>query len=588
MKRRWIGLIVVCFAALMVTAALIFSWRKPVPELPALHKYEHLPVGFHQALQQDRADVGRLPNDPDALRKLARLYQANRLFQEAQFCYRTIEKTATKLTARDHYYLADIALNEGDLDRAQKELRQVITDEPNTIPARVSLAEALFKSGEQELAEKEYVAILAIEANQPQASLGLARIELQRGQDDFAVARLDRLLAAHLESTSAAALLAQVLDRRGEVERAAAMTQLSRQKHEPVPLDPWLDALAVDCYDLQRLALKFEEYLMAGQIEPALPLLERVEELDPKSWIPHLLRGWIRARANLHVDAVTEYRMAVTKGGDPEKVVPLMIRSLVAAGNLTEASNTLADFYAKMPDSIPILNAYAEVAVQRGDDKLARSLLVNVLQKEPYLYTPNMSLAKILWTAGEREEAVKCLQRIVKVFPVDVASRGLLGQYFLEKSDPFSAIPPLEQAVPQAAPGTPARDRLVTMLHTAYFQAANAEQEKGRLVEAAAAFEKAAILVPTDLDALVGKANACVQLKQFRRAADALQQMATLQPENATIHLSLGDVLYQNGDREPARQEWRRAVELTTSTEIELRHALNSRLTGPITPDMFQ
>jgi tetratricopeptide (TPR) repeat protein len=236
---------------------LILIRPKNHPESRASPRPVNLPAQFDQVLQTARDKVRSHGNDPGEMRKLAHLYQANRLYPEARGCYQAIAVTPAGLTARDHYYLADIAQNENDLAGAQTELRAVLQTEPGYVPARLALAEALFKSGREEEAGKEYSAVLAIEAHHPQASLGLARIELQRGDEEAAVARLDELMAEHPEATSAAALFAQVLERRGEADRAIAMAQWSLQKPEPIPADPWMSELWVDLYDIQRLGLKF-------------------------------------------------------------------------------------------------------------------------------------------------------------------------------------------------------------------------------------------------------------------------------------------------------------------------------------------
>ena len=460
--------------------------------------------------------------------------------------------------------------------------------EPRYLPARVALAETLFKSGQEDGAAEEYAAILALEPNQLQASVGLARVELLRGQDDAAVSRLENLMGTHPESTSGAALLAQLFSRRGETERAAAMTQWSQQKREPVLPDPWMDELLADCYDSQRLALKFEEYLFTGQMEEALAFLDRVEELDPKSWTPQMLRGWSQARAKHPVEAVAEYRKALAKGGDPEKICPLLVTSLLAVPDLPEAGRVMGEYYAKLPDSIPILTTYSDVAVRLGDEKLAVGLLRKIVEKEPYLYTPNMSLAKILWSKGDRDEAANCLRRITKVFPVDVASRGLLGQYYLERSDPVSAIEPLEQARTQTSVGTPAEKRLTEMLGLAYLQAGSIAAEKGQLAETVKDYERAVQLSPDDLKTRAFIANSWVQLKQFSRAAEALEKMTTLEPDNPTIQLSLGDVRYQSGGADAARIHWQHALQLAARDDSDLRRALAARLAGEITAETFK
>ncbi len=558
------------------------------PSPPADSRYAKLPVAFAEALRQAQDQVRASKNDPEEIRKLARLYQANRLYREASACYETIAAIPPGLVARDHYYLADIAQNENDLAAAEKEFRVVLQTEPRYVPARLSLADAAFKTGRADEAAKEYSAVLAIEANQPQAMLGLARIELQRGDDDAAVARLEELMAAHPESTAGAGLFSQVLERRGETDRAVAMAQWSQQKPEPPPADPWLNALLADCYDVQRLSITFEEYFKIGKMEEAVPVLDRLAALDPQGPIPKMFAGFSHAKALEHITAVREYYEALGKGGDPEKICPYLVQSLLALGKVTEAAQLMADYHAKMPDSLPLTKVYADVALRQGDDPLARSLLEKVLQKEPYLQPQNMSLAKILWAAGERDAAAQCLQRVAMVYANDVASRALLGEYYLGKGDPLAAIKPLEQARPYLTARTPAQEKVTEMLGVAYLAAGNLESEKGRLAEAADFFDQALRLNPANLDGYVGKANACAQLKQFGRAADALGQLAALDPRNPTVYLSWGDVLYQNGDAGRAREQWQKARALVAGGNDELVAALDLRLNGHITADTFK
>jgi len=47
-------------------------------------------------------------------------------------------------------------------------------------------------------------------------------------------------------------------------------------------------------------------------------------------------------------------------------------------------------------------------------------------------------------------------------------------------------------------------------------------------------------------------------------------------------------VLYQDGKEADARRRWGRARELVAVGDDELKAALDRRLNGPITPDIFQ
>jgi tetratricopeptide (TPR) repeat protein len=547
-----------------------------------------LPAIFDSALLTAREDVVKSNFSPDRLRRLARLYQSNRFFEQARACYE-IPSLARALDARDHYYLADIAENENDHTEAQRELRAVLATDGAYIPARLELADILFKTGDDAGAEREYMAALAGEANQADALFGLARIDLLRGHDDAAEARLVGLMGNHPEMTSGAALLAQVFARRGKSEQAAAMAQWSRQKPAPAPTDPWMEALLEDCYDIQRLGLKFEEYFSSGEIDKAVPLLRRIQELDPVSPIPHILKGWTDARDHKDAAAVDEYRQALAKGADPEKIGPYLAASLETLGRSKEALQLLAGFSEKSPDSIPILISYAGAAVQAGNVALAKALLSKVVQKEPYLFAANIELAKILWEAGDREGAAQCLRRVVEIAPKDVTSRAMLGEYYLGKDDPTSAVSFLERALELSNSQPAEHKQLVNLLYSAYLGAANGLAESGGSSTAALQLvEKASLLAPNEPAAYALKAELGVRSKVYSSAVDALGKLLVLQPSNPTVYLSLGDVLYEEGDRAGAERNWRLALGYVSANDSELRAAISKRINGPISEETFR
>lgn len=576
-------------AGLGIILGLAACTRAEPPRLPVPARHERLPPAFDQALQEARKAVDRsAAPEPAAVRRLARLYHANRLFDEARACYRVVAAGPGGLTGRDHYYLADVAQQENDLAAVQTELQAVLVAEPNYLPAHLLRADALFKTGREEAAEEAYAAILLIEANQPEAMVGLARLDLQRGRDDAAVSRLEKLLAAHPDAMAGAALFAKTLERRGDADRAAALTQWSQQKPGLPPADPWLEALLSDCYDVQRLSLTFEEYFKQGRMGDATPLLDRLAVLDPTGPITMMFAGVSHAKGLEHITAVREYYAALGKGGDPEKICPYLVQSLLAIGNVAEAETLVAGYYQKAPDSIPLAKAYADVVLRQGDDRRARPLLGKILAKEPYLQAQNMSLARIYWAAGEREAAAPCLQRVAQAYPHDVPSRALLGEYYLGKADPFSAIKVLEPVLALVPDGSPVRENLNVLLGTAYVQAGGLDAEKGQLAEAADLADKAIGLMAGDLNAYALKAEVCVRLKRFLPAAAALEKMAALQPGNPTIHLSWGDVLYQGGEVAQANRQWQQALQSVPPGDGDLRTALRERLEGRITPQTFQ
>jgi tetratricopeptide (TPR) repeat protein len=557
------------------------------PRLPQPVTGASMPPQFYAALKlaEERATARGSGAGDD--RDLAHLYQANRFFSQARACYAVIAALPGGLTPQDHYYLSAMAEDEGDLTLAERELEATTRGDPDYMPARLELAEALFKDGRPDDSAAQYSAVLEKDKNQPQALFGLARIEIQRGNDEAAVARLRLVVERHPESASAAALLAQVLERRGDADGADAMRELARQMHEPATDDPWTKSLLLSCYDRERLGTKFEEYRMDGQLDEAIPLLGRLEELDPAGWIGPMLRGWSDKEAGHYAAAALNYRKALERGADPERICPLLGAVLIMDGRTPEAEALLADYHAKMPTSLPILRSYSEVAVRVGDDALARGLLAQVLKADPYHYMANMSMVRILWNSGEHEAAAECLKRVARVYPADVDSRGILGQYYMEKADPWKAIGPLEQAVAAVRPDDKRRVRLVRMLDTSYLTAGSLEASQGDYAKAAAHSEKSIGLFPDGTGGYALLANVCARTKDFKGEARALGRLSSLEPDDPDLEMRLGDALYQDGDREGAQEHWHRALALTPEGPGGTRDAVRRRLGGQVTDTTF-
>jgi tetratricopeptide (TPR) repeat protein len=578
----WAGAV----AILAAGAWALYLARTRPPALPPLAAYPLLPAGFSVRLREARASATHDENRPEAFRALAKLYLANRLDEPARACLELLRGTPGGLTAKDHYFLALIAEDEDDLKRAVVELRATVAGDPGYLPGGLALGLALFKEGLSDDARQAYRGVISAFPDQPQAMFALARLDLQKGDDAAAIARLEEVLSVHHEMTSAAALLSQVFERQGEEAKAAAMRKWSRQNPEPEPLDPWQDSLLVDCFDVQRLGLRFEDYFASGQLDQALPLLGQIEKLDPNSPIPHLLRGWTAARDHDDAGAVAEYRLALDRGGDPEKICPYVVQSLYTLGRPAEATALLAEFHAKKPESLSLLVAYADAAVRSGDAALSRRLLVEVLQKEPDLYAANMNLARILWTAGEKDQAAVLLKKAAQGAPDDVPSRALLGQYFLARADPVSAIKPLEEALALEKAQTPSADSLRSMLYTAYVQAGSTD---GDMTAAGRSdLEKAARLEPSNPAAFALEASGYARAGRFEEAEAALDRIVVLQPTNPTVYLSRGDVRYHAGEKDKAHADWDKALALTSPGEGPLRDALSARLDHAITEDTFK
>lgn len=564
--------------AALLAALLLWRHADGRPRLPPAERHPSLPAAFDRDL--DRARVSAESGEPDRVRALALLYQANRLFVPARACYAVVAASREGLSAGDHYYLALMALEDSDTDTAQAELRATLAAEPANVPARTALADCLFRSGRPADAQREYDLLLKADPYQPQALLGKARIALQKADDAGALDALRALVRHHPNAMVGTALLAQVLDRRGEKEEAAAMEALAKQTHEPVPADPRSQALLAQSYDLSHLGIAFEQYRLAGQMEEAFALLGRLEELDPQGWSAPTLRGWSLVKAGRYAEAVLQYKKALANGGDPERICPLLVNALLSAKNAPEAAAVLAPYHEKLPRSVPILLSYCEVAVRLRDNALARRLLGEVLALEPDLYMPNMSMVQVLWSEGDHDKAADYLRRVARVFPADVDSRGVLGQYYLEKGDAKPAIAVVREALALCPAEDPRRGRLLSLLATANLAEGSLEASQGNYEEAVACADKAIAAAPTVLRGYALKLNVRRRQGDLAGETQALEQMALVAPKEASLQMALGDALAKSGNRARAAACWQRALELAPADAASLRAELARRLSG--------
>jgi tetratricopeptide (TPR) repeat protein len=158
-----------------------------------------------------------------------------------------------------------------------------------------------------------------------------------------------------------------------------------------------------------------------------------------------------------------------------------------------------------------------------------------------------------------------------------VTSRALLGQYYVSTDQASIGVPYIEQALEQEKDGQ-IREQLRTLLGSAYFKAAAAFSSAGKYEQAGEVAEKAAGVLSNDVRLLSVAAENFAAAKNYRRAEAALQKLISLQPDNPTLYLSLGDLEAEEGESAQARQDWQMALARLPAGDTELRPELQSRL----------
>lgn len=127
--------------------------------------------------------------------------------------------------------VAESALSAGDTTLAATLFDKVLAADPNSLPARLGLGDAMYQNGDLARAGTLYAQSAAAAPADPRAQLGLARVALRQRRMDVAQKLYRQLLAQHPDEPLAAEGLGTVLDLQGRHTDAQAVYRAALQSH---------------------------------------------------------------------------------------------------------------------------------------------------------------------------------------------------------------------------------------------------------------------------------------------------------------------------------------------------------------------
>jgi arylsulfatase A-like enzyme/Tfp pilus assembly protein PilF len=206
------------------------------------------------------------------------------------------------------------------------------------------------------------------------------------------------------------------------------------------------------------------------------------------------------------------------------------------------------------PKRLIELDAMLETVIARhraGDVAGALGLCEEVVRRRPDMPAALVQLALLNRRLGRGGAAADALRRAVALNPSDEGAVGLLGHYLNEDGQAAEAVSLLE---PYARRSEPAMDVLVAL--------GIAHSRLGRPGPAAAAFERARAVDPSNAMVLVQLATARLLAGARAEATAALEEALRLNPRLALAHHTLGLVAAQDGRNEEAARRWQAALAL--------------------------
>jgi putative PEP-CTERM system TPR-repeat lipoprotein len=467
--------------------------------------------------------------------------------------------------------------NQEQYQSAEIQLKNALQINPDYLPARLLLGEALLRQGDGASAEKE-IRIAQSTGGAPSLTLlSLAKALDQQHKfaallEEIQVERLPQeqqgeilflLGRAHLELgqlEEAKKIFEQTLRTPGgsKVLSTVGLAMLELKQKRPQAADSLADrALTYDPKNAEAWHAKGAIAYVRGDLEQAVNHYTRSLELEPNHYTSRISRVSAYIELHRYKEAIKELEaLSIASQWDPQIGYFLAVAKR-ESGDLQGAKDALLD-------AVNLVNS------ARYDE----------LREVPHLLLMG---GLIYYSNGELEKARKFFSEYINYDSSHLVAHKLLGSTLLALKQPLKAIPVLQRAI-DLAPRVPGLHR---QLAEAYFQA-------GQHGKAISSLETADRLAPEQPDTLlrlglyrlaakerkkavqdleaayridpksdrIAQSLAAVQLsmRNAKRAEEVLSALVQRRPEDATVANMLGATYLQLQKPEQARQWYTKAL----------------------------
>jgi tetratricopeptide (TPR) repeat protein len=326
-----------------------------------------------------------------SLGRMGQLYQAHRLLDVAEECYRQ----ASARDSENHawpYYHGILASNRGDLVTAGAAFETAIELAPGDVPAKIRLADLQMERGSFESSAALYHEALVLEPSLPAAEYGLGRLAAEDRDYATAIEHFKKALAMQPGASVIHYHLGMAYRQLGQSD--AARDHLAR----------------------------------SGQVRVAMadPLMQELSTLMLGA-SPHLTRGNAATREGRFAAGAAEYRKAVEVDPDNLRARQSLASALLRLGDLEGALEHFEAAVKLAPSNARAQSDLGTVLAEIGDTERAVHHLRLAVELEPALERAQLNLANNLIRMGEFDEALAAYRRILESDPTHLEARSRLG-----------------------------------------------------------------------------------------------------------------------------------------------------------------
>jgi tetratricopeptide (TPR) repeat protein len=341
-------------------------------------------------------------------------------------------------------YFQGIALLTSDSDAAVVKLaRGADLTDPSIAAPRIRVAQLLIERGRLDEAERYLRAVLERQPNEPRALLALGKLEL--AHERFNEARDYLLPAANAPETARAAtvLLASVHQRLGEQSAAAAASRRAESLPPDPPLaDPFLDETGALQSGLQAWLTRADRALKSGRRDEALALFEKTIATYPDAAIAWQLFGQAHIDTENYPAAEKALKRAVELAPDSAESYFQLASALFLQNKLQPAVDEFKRSIALRPNYAPGHYNLGICLSRAQKRKEAIAEFEEAIRLSPNFADAHRWLGATLALEERFDEALPPLRRALELNPSDGAAGKMIERAELRAREMGAAKAP--------------------------------------------------------------------------------------------------------------------------------------------------
>ncbi len=326
----------------------------------------------------------------------------------------------------DYLQSARDYLEKNEINAAVIQLKNKLKNDPDSIPARALLGEALLANGDPKGAEVELLRAIRLGGDKEKLGLLLARTFLILGKFDEVLAGINLVDNASVEAR------AELMVIEGNIYLMQGEGDLASNAYRK----------ALELVDGQPSALLGQVRLHSskGEFDDALNMVGRVVELDEDNVDAWLLRGELLFQQGNDDEAQVSFSKALA-------ISPNNISSKLGMATVWIKRDKLADAQAQI-DSVlkvspfhPKANYLNGLLLLQKDDKDGAAAALSLVQKiVPEHVLSIYLLGTISYLEKEYQQAESSLLKALDLAPEHLMARKLLGATYLQLRQPRKTI----------------------------------------------------------------------------------------------------------------------------------------------------